>query len=113
MLEWEFMALDAKLVTVADAGFIQGGFCNSIARENFGATPTLAENHAHFRAFLREASCLTCQSLHFRLRSLLRHAEVATEAGFLVLYPDRGVPVRLSPVLLCTKSSPKGGSMEP
>ena len=37
--------------------------------------------HAHFRrkprpfqAFLREASCPTCQSLHFRSRSLLRHA---------------------------------------
>ena len=37
----------------------------------------------------------------------------AIEASFLVLTPDRGVPSSLSPVLLCTKSSPKGGSMEP
>ena len=62
---------------LADAGFIEGGFCSSIACEKFGATPTFAENHVHFRAFLREASCPTCQSLHFRSRSLLRHAEVS------------------------------------
>ena len=33
----------------------------------------------------------------------------ATKAGFLVLYSDRGAQVSLSPVLLCTRSSPKGG----
>ena len=27
------------LTTVADVGFVEGGFCNSIAREKFGTTP--------------------------------------------------------------------------
>ena len=39
------------ILAVADAGFIEGGFCGSIAREKFGATPTFAENHAHFDCF--------------------------------------------------------------
>ena len=45
--------LKSKLMALADAGFIEGGFCScsSIAREKFGATPTFAENHAHFQAF--------------------------------------------------------------
>ena len=39
---------------VADAGFIEGGFCISIAREKVGATPTFTENHASVleRSFL-------------------------------------------------------------
>ena len=56
--------------TVADTGFIEGGFCNSIACKKFWG-------HTHSQAFLREASCPTCQSLHFQSRSLLRHAEVS------------------------------------
>ena len=85
------------------------------ACEKFEATPTFAENHAHFRAFLREATCPTCRSIRFRLRSLLHvsHAEVSHRGKFLSSYPRQGVPSSLSPVLLCTKSSPKGGSMEP
>ena len=101
---------------VADAGFVERGFCNSIARsahEKVGAMPTFAENHAHFLEFLREVFCPTCQSLVCLSRSLLRHAEVSHRSWFLVLYPDRGVPLSLSPVLLRTRSSPKGGSMEP
>ena len=67
--------------TVVDAGFIERGFCNSIANENFGAMPTLAENYANFRAFLRKA-CPTCQSLHFQSRSFIRHAEVNHRSWF-------------------------------
>ena len=40
-----------KWEPVADAGIVIEGFCYCIARENFGARPTFAENHAHFRAF--------------------------------------------------------------
>ena len=32
--------------------------------QNFGATPTFAEKHTHFRAFMREASCPTCHCVH-------------------------------------------------
>ena len=46
-----FFSVVRDTVAVADAGFLEGGFCNTIAHENFGATPTFAENHAHFRAF--------------------------------------------------------------
>ena len=70
-------------LSVADTGFVEGGFCISIAREKFGATPTFAENHAHFRAFLREASFSTCQSIRFQSRSLLKHAEVSHRSRFL------------------------------
>ena len=74
---------------VADAGFIEGGFYISIAREKVGATPTFAETT---RAFLREASCPTGQSLHFRSRSLLRHAEVimSHRSWFLSSLPRQG-----------------------
>ena len=54
--------------------------------KNLGATPTLAENHTHFQAFLREASCPTCQSLHFQSRCLLRHAEVSHRSFFLFFF---------------------------
>ena len=69
------------------------GFCNGIARENFGATPTFAEKHAHFRAFSKETSCSICQSLHFLSRSLLRHAEVSHRSWFHSSLPRQGVPV--------------------
>ena len=35
---------------VADAGFLEGGFCYSIAKF-LEATPTFWLNHAHFRSF--------------------------------------------------------------
>ena len=59
--------------------------------------------------FEREASYSTCQSIRFRSRSLLRHAEVSHRSRFLSSSHRKGVPFSLSPVLLCTRSSPKGG----
>ena len=41
------------LIAVAEAGFVEGGFCNSIVREDFWATPTFAENHAHEAVWIK------------------------------------------------------------
>ena len=73
--------------TVADTGFLWGGFYPNNACEAhakiFAATPTFHWNHANFQAFSIEASCPTCQSIHFRSRSLLRHAEVSHRGRLL------------------------------
>ena len=79
---------------VADAGFIEGGPCNSIARKAhakiLGPRPLLPKTTPIFDRFLREASCPICQSLHFQSRSLLRHAEVSHRSWFLSSLPKQG-----------------------
>ena len=41
-------AITSAAYAAADAEFVEGGFCYSIAREKFRTMPTFAENHANF-----------------------------------------------------------------
>ena len=65
-IEASLMWVQMLATTVADLGFGQGGFCYSIVREARARNCDYAHfllNHTHFRAFWRETSCFTCQSV--------------------------------------------------
>ena len=98
---------------VADAGFLERGFCcNIIAREACAKNRGHAHfwlNHTHFRAFMRETWCLTCQSHPFWSGFLLRYSKVSHRSRFLSSSDREGVLFSLSSVLLSTSSRPKGG----
>ena len=69
---------------MADAGFLEGGFCYNDVHETFMPRPLSVETTPiSKRSSLKEASFSTCQSIHFRSRSLLRHAEVSHRSRFL------------------------------
>ena len=94
-----------------------GGVCyNNVRKAHanfFKPRPHFIETTPNFKQFLREASYSTCQSIRFWSRSLLRHAGVSHRSGFLSSSHKKGGSFSLSPVLLCTRSSPKGGSFAP
>ena len=75
-------------LAVADAGFVEGGFVTILRAK----CVQKFWGHTHFQVSLREASCPTCQSIHFWSRPLLRHAEVSYRSRFLSSLPiqDRG-----------------------
>ena len=61
---------------------VKGGSATVLRAKKLRPRP-LSDKPRPFRAFWRETSCFTCQSIRFRSRFMLRHAKVSHRSSFL------------------------------
>ena len=89
--------------TVADLGFLEGGFWYAVTREAraklLEATPTFGQNHAQFRSFLRQTTSSSSPIDLFSNEFLLKHSKVSHSSSFLSSVARKGGSIYLTLVL--------------